>query len=140
MAIALCACTAEPPPAKAEMLSPALQSTLLEMTALGTRGSREQSYAYTLANNCDLHASKFFNGHPIKQMVFPLSNTEFGRYDYASGLGYAVRTVNQSGGIDNVVFEADSLDLIHSMLQLLEKIKAECIGTSASGNHGKPTN
>lgn len=132
LVIGLCACNADPQPSIGELLSPALQSTLLEMTNLGARENRGASYAYTI-NNCNLHASKFLNGHAIKQMVFTLGDTNFGRYNYAPGLGYAVRTVNQAGGGDSVVFEAPSLELIQSMLQLLEKIKAECVGSSASG-------
>lgn len=133
LAITLCACTPDQPPSVAGTLPPALPSTLQEMSTLGARGNGEQTYAYTLANNCDLHATKFLNGHPIKLMVFPLGSTQFGRYDYANSLGYAVRTVNQSGGIDDVVFEANSVELIESMLLLLQKIKSDCVGSSASG-------
>lgn len=132
------ACNADRPPSAAEVLSPALQNTLQAMTDLGARENSEQSYAYTLTRNCNLQATKFLNGQPTKQMVFALGDTQFGRYDYAHGLGHAVRTVNQSGQIDNVIYEANSLDLIHSMLQLLEKIKAECIGASASRDQDKP--
>ena len=141
LAIILCAaCTADPPPSVAGVLSPSLQSTLQEMTDLGARENSEQSYAYTLTNNCNLHATRFLNGQPTKQMVFSLVDTQFGRYDYAPSLGYAVRTVNQGAGIDNAVFEAHSLELVQSMLQLLEKIKAECVGSSVLKDHGKQTN
>lgn len=128
LVITLGACTPEQPPSFAATLPPAIQSTLQEMSALAARGSVEPTYAYTMTNTCDLHATKLLNGHPIKWMVFPLGSTHFERYDYAKSLGYAVRTVNQSGGIDDVAFEADSVELIESMLQLLEKIKTACRG------------
>jgi hypothetical protein len=137
LAITLGACSPDQPPSVAEKLSPVHQSTLQEMNVLGARGNREQTYVYTLANNCDLRATKFLNAHPIKHMAFSLKDTQFGRYDYAPSLGYAVRTVNQGDGIESVVFDAPVLESIHSMLQLLEKIKAECVGASASDDHAK---
>jgi hypothetical protein len=128
--VALCACSPDKPPSVAGKLSPALQSALQEMSALGARDNREQSFAYTLADNCDLHATKLLNGHPTKHMIFPLENTQFGRYDYAPGLGYAIQVENQSGGVDNVVFEAPTLELIQSMLLVLEKLKVACVTQS----------
>jgi hypothetical protein len=138
VAITLCACTADPPPS-AEARLPILQSTLHEMADLGKRGNRAQPFTYTLTPNCNLYASKLLNGQPTKQVVFALADTQFERFEYAPGLGYAIRTVNQSGGGDTVVFEASTLELIQSMLQLLERIKAECVGFSIVGEHGKPS-
>jgi len=130
--IALCACTPDKSPTGTGKLSPALQSVLQEMSALGARDNREQSFAYTLADNCDLHATKLLNGHSTKHMIFPLKNTQFGRYDYAPGLGFAVQVENQGGGVDNVVFEAPTVELIQSMLLLLEKLKVACVTQSSS--------
>lgn len=138
MALALCACSAEPPPAEAATQSPLLHSMLQQMGNLAVRGNGEQRHVYTLAKNCNLHATKLLNGQPIKRMFFSLAEARFGRYDYAPGLGYAVRTVNQEGEIDNVVFDAPALESILSMLQLLEKIKLECLKDSVAGDRGKP--
>lgn len=140
VAVTLGACTAAPPPSVVETLLPKLQTTLREMNDLGAQESTAQPYTYTLTNNCNLHAAKLLNGQPIKHVVFGLADTRFERFDYAPGLGYAIRTVNQSGGGDNVVLEASTLELIQSMLQLLERIKAECAGSSVSGDQGKPSN
>lgn len=140
LAMTLSACIPDRPPLVAGKLSPALQRTLGEMNTIGTQDNREQLYTYTLADNCDLHATKFLNGHPIKHMILSLKDTQFGRYDYAPSLGYAVRTMNQDGGIDNVVFDAPALESIQSMLELLEKAKAECLGASAPSDHAKVSN
>lgn len=131
----LCACSPDQPPSAGEKLSPVLQRTLQEMNALGAQGNRQQTYAYALAKNCDLRATKSLNAYPIKQMAFLLSDSRFERYDYAPGLGYAVRSVNQGIGTDEVVFDAFRLESIQAMLELLVKIKAECLGPSAPGNH-----
>ncbi|MBS1139010.1 MAG: hypothetical protein H6R13_463 [Proteobacteria bacterium] len=131
----LCACSPDQPPSAGEKLSPVFQSTLREMNALGAQGNRQQTYAYALAENCDLRATKSLNAYPIKQMAFLLRDTRFERYDYAPGLGYAVRSVNQGVGTDEVVFDAFRLESIQAMLELLIKIKAECLGASAPGDH-----
>lgn len=138
VAITLCACTADQSPVEAGTQSPVLQSILLQMSNLGVRGNGEQRYAYTLAENCNLHVTKLLNGQPIKRMFISLGESLFGRYDYAPGLGHAVRTVNQEGEIDSVVFDAPALESILSMLQLLEKIKLECLKDSVAGDRGKP--
>ena len=130
MMVTLCACTPDRPPSATPPLSPTVQSTLREISERGAQGNGEQTFAYTLVDNCNLHATKLLNGQPIKQMVFSLGATQFERYDFANSLGYAVRTAGQPDGIDNVVFESHSLTLVESMLWLLEKIKSECIESS----------
>ena len=137
VAIALSACSADQLPLEAGTQSPVLQSMLLQMSNLGVRGNGEQRYAYTLAKDCNLHATKFLNGQPIKRMSFSLDEAQFGPYDYAPGLGHAVRTVNQEGEVDSVVFDAPALESIRTMLQLLEKIKLECLKDSLSADRGK---
>lgn len=133
----LCACAPDQPPSGTENLSPVLQGTLQEMNFLGAQGNRQQTYAYALAENCELRATKSLNAHPILQMAFLLRDSQFGRYNYAPGLGYAVRSVNQVAGSDEVVFDASSLESIHAMLELLVKIKAECLGASVSSDHAE---
>ena len=135
LTMTLCACSPDQPSSAGEKLSPVLQSTLQEMNALGAQGNRQQTYAYALAENCDLRATKSLNAYPIKKMAFLLTDSRFERYDYASGLGYAVRSVNQGVGTDEVVFDAFRLESIQAMLELLIKIKAECLGASAPGDH-----
>lgn len=99
------------------------------MNVLGARANRQQTYAYALADNCDLGARKSLNANPTKQMVFLLKDTRFERYDYAPGLGYAIRSVNPGGEPGDVVFEASGLESIQAMLALLAKVKAECLGS-----------
>lgn len=103
------------------------------MNAFDAAGKGAQGYTYSLTNNCDLHVTKLLNGQPTKQAAFSLETAQFRRYDYANSLGYAVRTTNQSVVINDLVFESESVASIESMLQLLERIKTDCIGASASG-------
>lgn len=131
----LCACSPDQPPFAGKKLSPVLNSILQEMNALGAEGNRQQTYAYALAENCDLRATKSLNAFPTKQIAVLLKDSRFERYDYAPGLGYAVRSVNQGVGTDEVVFDAFRLESIQAMLELLVKIKAECLGASAPGDH-----
>lgn len=124
LAFALSACNAKPSPSMATVQLPTIQ----QMNDLGTRKNLDQSFAYTLTAGCDLQVSKLFNGHPIKQMLIPLSNTGFDRYNYAHGLGYAVRTVSRTGEGDQILFSTSAVESANLMLQLLEKIKLECVG------------
>jgi len=137
LAIPLCGCSPDQLPSVAEKLSPVLQSTLREMNVLGALGNQEQTYAYALADNCDLRATKFLNAHLIKQMTFSLKDTRFRRYDYAPGLGYAIRSVNQGVAIDDVVFYASAAESIQAMLELLKKISAQCLAAPAPAGHAE---
>ena len=130
-----CACTPDKPSPAAEGLSPVLQTTIKEMNVLGAQGGRRQTYAYALAENCDLRTTKSLNARPIKQMAFLLKDAQFGRFDYAPGLGYAVRSVNQGVGTEEVLFDDPRVESFLAMLELLVKIKAECLGGSMSGVH-----
>lgn len=135
LVLTLFACSAEQPPSAANKLSPALQRTLQEMNVLGARENRQQTYAYALADTCDLRATKSLNAYPTKQMAIFLKDSRFERYDYSPGLGYAIRNVNPDAEMGDVVFEASGQASIQAMLALLATITTECLAALAPAGH-----
>lgn len=107
-------------------LSQETQRLLEQMNSLAAEPRDKRSFRYGLQANCTLAVQPLLSGRPTERRMVALGAMRFERFQYAPGLGYALRApVGEAGGMMSI-FEAGTMERITQMEALLHSLAVFC--------------
>lgn len=104
--------------------TPHAQSTLIELNENGLIPHELRTYQYAINPSCTLDVVTRLNGSPYGHLSIDLTATQFERFDFARGLGHAVRVATDMTHPN--LFTSLSNEKVERVMELLEVLRKEC--------------